>query len=87
MIYSVTDFESTALVSRNEDAFVVTHLSTGKEVRMDFSDFYGVCFKYEGEFLRKFASVFKDEEINNIILSFEASTQMTNLLYFNRVDS
>lgn len=87
MTYSVIDTNTTLLVTRNGNVFLVKDLSTEETISMDSSKFYGGCFKYEGEFLRKFTTAFKDKKINNIILSSEASSYMTELIYFNRIDS
>lgn len=87
MQYSVTDFESTILVSRKGNDFVIEHLSTGKTVIIPSSNFYGSCFKYENEFLSQFASAFKDKNISNIILSHEASKCIMEKIHFNRIDN
>lgn len=87
MTYSVIDTNTTLLVTRNGNVFLVKDLSTEETISMDSSKFYGGCFKYEGEFLRKFTTAFKDKKINNIILSSEASRYMTEILCFNRIDN
>ena len=86
-MHSVMDTKSTIIVCRDGNDFIVKDLSSTETVAMNSSEFYGGCFKYESEFLRKFKTAFKDKEIKNIILSYEASDYMTDLIYFNRIDS
>ena len=87
MMYSVIDLANTIIVSRDGNEFVIERLSTREKVLMDSYKFHGGSFKYESEFLHKFAIAFGDKKGHNIILSTGAAQLMTDLIYFNRVDN
>ena len=87
MMYSVIDTMSTILVTRKGNVFSVTDLFTEETVDINSSEFFGGCFKYEGEFLNKFKTAFKDKKVKDVILSVEASYYMTEIITFNRIDN
>lgn len=84
-MHSVIDTTTTILVTREDNNFVIFNLATGRKVSRKASEFYGNLFKYEHEFLSSFKKTFTNTK--NILLSYEASDYMTDLITFNRIDN
>lgn len=87
MVASIVDFSKVLTVKRVNRSFIVTHLGTGETVILKPSDFFGNFFKYDGEFHKKFRETFPDKEIDILIISKEASSLISDLLFFNRADN
>ena len=86
-MYSVIDINATILVTRESNNFVIKDLATGQTVVKKASLFYGNLYKYESDFLRSFKKAFGSRKIKNLLLSYEASDYITDLISFNRIDS
>ena len=84
-MHSVINLNTTILVTREGNDFVILDLATGKRKIKKNSDFYGNLFKYEHDFLSTFKKAFPHAK--NILLSYEASDYMTDLIAFNRIDN
>lgn len=86
-MHSVINIDETIFVTRKGNNFVIMDLVKKDTISIDSKEFYGNSFKYESEFLRKFKSAIAPKKVKNILLSYEASDFITDLLYFNRVDN
>lgn len=86
-MHTVINTKKTILVEREDNYFVIIDLDTGEAETLLAFNLQGSCFKYESECLRKFKSVFPNKDIDNIILSYEASDYMTDIIHFNRLDN
>ena len=84
-MHSVIDINTTILVTREGNKFVIVNLATGAKIYKKDSEFYGNLFKYEHDFLTSFKNTFTNTK--NILLSYEASDYMTDLIAFNRIDN
>ena len=84
-MHSVINVNSTVLVTREGDDFVILNLATGKREVAKASNFYGNLYKYEHDFLTSFKNTFPNTKV--ILLSYEASDYMTDLIAFNRIDN
>lgn len=84
-MHSVIDIKSTILVTREDNNFVILDLATGKSEVRKASEFYGNMFKYEHDFLTTFKKTFSNTK--TVLISYEASNFMTDLITFNRIDN
>ena len=84
-MHSVIDINATILVTREGNDFLILDLATGRKISRKASEFYGNLFKYEHEFLSSFKKTFTNTK--NILLSYEASDYITDLIAFNRIDN
>lgn len=67
-----------------KNLFIVEDIETKKTVPMPTQLFFGILFKYEGDFKSAFLKAFKNKM--HVIYSDEAKEKIEEIMNFNRID-
>lgn len=82
--------EEGTLVVNHENlsrCFVVTHVESGKVVKIPEDKLMGTVYKYPSDFVSAFQKPFADMNISVVVITKEAEKAFWNMLEFNRIDS
>lgn len=67
--------------------FVVTHVESGKAVKIPEDKLMGTVYKYPIDFISAFRKPFADMNISVVVITKKAEKAFWNMLEFNRIDS